>query len=408
MKILTLDTENSTFQYGNPFSRRNRCCIIPYFLTDGVALSRIGFLPWEYNEPLSVDYINTLSLLVKDADLIIGFNLKYDLHWLRRYGIIEYGALTTPSGKMDGVLNKTLWCTQVAQFIIRNQQERMPSLNSSCEFWGLPQKLDVVEKEYWDKGIDTPDIPLDILSEYGMKDVELTYQLYEKQMEYLKDKPELLRLIQLANQDLLVLAEMEWNGLRYDIDESATRAELMEGELAQIDKNLKGIVGDYNFNFNSGDQLSAILYGGSIKFRVSTPYKHTFKSGQKAGQTVERFTHEDTEVKFPRIVEPMDKFKLDKDGYWSTGEPALKQLKATGKAKEIVRLLLERAKLEQLVKMYYRGWPKKMVEMDWEAGEVHSQLNQCVVVTGRLSSSGPNQQNVPPEVYELVKTRYLI
>ena len=396
MKILVLDTENTTHEFGNPFSRCNKCCIIPYHLHDGDSF-RTGYLNWEYAGHVSRDYIDTLTSLVKDSELIVGFNLKYDLHWLRRYGILEYGQLAQ---------THIVWDCQLAQFIIRNQQERMPSLNSTCEFWGLGQKLDVVEREYWAKGLDTTDVPLDILSEYGMKDVDLTYQVYLKQQEYLKDKPKLARLIRLSMQDLLVLAEMEWNGLRYDVDESNRRAVSVDSEIQEIDEALKGILGNYPFNFNSNDQLSVILYGGTIKFDKATPYEYVLKTGQKAGQTVTRFNHEVTEVPFPRLAQPSDKSKLKKDGYWSTDDSSLSQLKVTGPAKVVVAHLKRRAELERLVSTYYRGFPKKMSEMDWPEGEVHSNLNQCIVVTGRLSSSNPNQQNIPPIVYELVKTRF--
>lgn len=358
---------------------------------------RHDVVEWEHRGPVSVDYVRVAESLFSDADLIVGFNLKYDLHWARRCGIITYG-----------VLNKTLWDVQLAQFIIRHQQEKYPSLNSTCEYWGLPKKLDVVETEYWDKGLDTTDVPYDILCEYGKYDVELTYKCYLKQMEYLQDKPELARLIRIANMDLLVLAEMEWNGLRYDVAESAVRAKDIEREIAELDQSIKGIVGPYDFNFNSNDQLSCLLYGGTVKFSRAIPYEHTFKSGQRAGQTVTRYKHEETEVVFPRLVKPDDRRKLAKDGYWSTDASALSSIKTKNRtAASLIKTLLRRSELERLLSTYYVGFPKKIAEMDWAEGEIHSNLNQCVAVTGRLSSTNPNQQNIPPEVYELVKTRFV-
>lgn len=393
MKILTLDTENTTHEYGNPFSIRNKCCIVPYLCVESDStLSKRGFLPWEYDGPVSSEYINCLSAMVGDCELLIGFNLKYDLHWLRRYGIVAYSKLAC-----------RIWDTQLAQFIIQNQSVRMPSLDGTCEYWSLEKKSKVVEEEYWNKGLDTTDVPMPILSEYGMRDVDLTYQIYLKQQEYLKDKPKLAKLIRIANMDLLVLAEMEWNGLRYDVEESKKRSIMVEKDIAEIDETIKSIVGNYDFNFNSNDQLSCIVYGGTIKFRKAIPYEHTFKT---TGLTKTRFKHEVTEVVFPRLATPSEKSKLKKDGYWSTDESSLTQLRVTGKAKELVSLLLKRAAFERLLSTYYVGFPKKMQEMDWPFGEIHSQLNQTVAITGRLSSSGPNQQNIPPEVYELVRSRY--
>ena len=396
MKNLVLDTESTTFKKGNPFARRNRCCAISYLVAtdDGI---KADCFPWEYNAPATADYLLVAEELLDDCELLIGFNLKYDLHVLRKAGII----------KVYTDFRKKLWCCQVAQFIIRNQQERMPSLNSSCAFFGLGQKLDVVEKEYWDKGVDTPDIPWPVLSEYAISDVDLTYKLYLAQQKYLEDKPEVRRLIQLACQDLLILAEMEWNGLRFDTKESAVRAEKIEQELKEIDEVIKSVVGDFPFNFNSNDHCSVILYGGTIKFVESEVYDHVYKSGPKQGLTEPRYKHKRTFVTFPRLVEPKEGTQLAKVGYWSTDESALTQLKASGGAKTVIKAMLRRSELERLVQTYYRGFPKKIAEMDWPEDELHSNLNQSVVITGRLSSSGPNQQNIPPDVGELIRTRYV-
>lgn len=383
-KTLVIDVETTTFQKGNPFSRRNRLCIVA---------GDFGIIPFDYKQPCSSEAIEKVQQHVHEAETVVLFNAKFDLHWLRRYGIV-----LRP--------DQRIWDCQTAHFVISNQTSRLPSLNEAAAFFGLGQKFDIIEQEYWSKGIDTPAIPEEILYPYALQDIALTRQVYEKQLEYLADKPEKLRLIKLCNLDTIVLEEMEWNGLRYDSTESLRRAEQLKQEMDGIDANIKNIVGNYNFNFNSPDHVSAILYGGTIKFVVSTPYDYTFKGGARAGQTTVRYKHAVTEVKFPRLVEPVKDSKLKKDGLWSTNGDNLKQLKARGKPKQVISLLLKRAELEQLRSTYYEGWPKKMAEMDWPEGEVHSQLHQSVAVTGRLSSSAPNQQNVPPEVAELVKTRY--
>ena len=47
-----------------------------------------------------------------------------------------------------------------------------------------------------------------------------------------------------------------------------------------------------------------------------------------------------------------------------------------------------------------------MKENDWEENYIHGQLNQCVAVTGRLSSSKPNLQNMDGSIGYLFGTRY--
>ena len=388
MKIFTFDTENTTHLKGNPFSRCNKCCVISYKVNADPTV----VIKWEYDEPITGAKLALIQRLIDKCDLIVGFNLKYDLHWLKRYGI-----------KFD---HKRLFCCQVTQFVIRNQQERYPSLDSSCEFWSLGKKLDIIEREYWDKGINTDQIPWEPLSEYARQDVDLTYSLYLKQEEYLRNNPQKRTLISLLQQDLLVLQEMEWNGLIFDTTEANKRVEILTKELDSIYAAIKGTIGQHPINFNSPDHVSAILYGGTIEFVDKQPYEHTYKSGKKAGLTEVRYHHIKHSITFPELVKPLEKSELAKGKVWSTSADTLVRLKAKGAARTIIKGLLRIAELEQLRSMYYVGWPEKIKEADWPENEVHSQLNQCVAITGRLSSSGPNQQNVPGAVYELIETRF--
>ena len=385
--ILTLDTENTIFAKGNPFSEGNKCCVVGYKINDKQSVA----LSWEYDEPVSQDKLTLIQGLLDECTLLVGFNLKYDLHWLRKYGL---------------ALPKKTYCTQVAQFVIRNQQEKYPSLDSSCAYWGLGQKLNVIEEEYWSKGINTDQIPWKLLDEYSRQDVDLTYSLFLKQQEYLRSNPsKKSQLINLLNQDLLVLEEMEWHGLVFDTQLAESRSNALTKEIEELDKNIRSIIGPYPINFNSTDHVSCILYGGTIRFKNSEPYEHIYKSGQRAGVPVIRYKHSFNDVTFEQLVKPLEGSELAKKGYWSTDAGTFKKLRPKGKARSIIQLLQQRAEKEQLVSTYYIGWPNRIVEMKWPANEVHSSLNQCVAVTGRLSSNGPNQQNVPSEVYDCIKTR---
>ena len=385
--ILSLDTENTIFAKGNPFSDGNKCCVIGYKIDDAPTV----VLKWEYDEPVSQDKLDLIQGLLDKCTLFVAFNAKYDLHWLRKYGLR---------------LPKKVWCTQVAQFVILNQQEKYPSLNSACAHWGLGQKLNVIEEEYWSKGISTENIPWKLLDEYSRQDVDLTYSLFLKQQEYLRTHPsKKSKLITLLNQDLLILEEMEWNGLLFDTTLANERTIKLSGEIEELDKQLTSIVGNYPINFNSPDHLSCILYGGTIRFKIAEPYEHTYKSGPRAGMTETRYKHSINEVVFPQLVKPLDGSELAKANYWSTDAGTFKKLRPKGKARSIIELMVARSEKDKLVGTYYTGWPKKIAEMKWPSGIVHASLNQCVAVTGRLSSNGPNQQNVPGEVYDCIKTR---
>ena len=136
-----------------------------------------------------------LRVGIGKATLLVGFNIKYDLHWARRHGV------QVPQGVR-------VWDCQIAEFLIRGQQGSYPSLNEALARFNLGQKDDKVA-EYWKLGIDTEFIPKDELVHYNNLDVELTYQLYLKQQAVMSDK--LKRLCLVMGLDLLVLQEMEWS-----------------------------------------------------------------------------------------------------------------------------------------------------------------------------------------------------
>jgi DNA polymerase I-like protein with 3'-5' exonuclease and polymerase domains len=380
VNAVVLDVETTISNKGNPFDETNKLCYI------GIAGQTFSI---EYDSSPYGSNLRTVQSTIDNADLLIGFNIKFDLHWIARYGL-----------KFN---TKRIWDCQVVHFILTGQTDTYPSLNGVCEYYGLESKLDIVAEQYWKNGINTPDIPKEILEEYLLKDLELTELVYKKQVEELRDKPLLRRLVNLHNQDLLVLQEMEFNGLLYDEDRSNELAEELDKSIQQLDELLFNEHSCSSLNLNSVDHLSAFLYGGSIRLRRRVPCG-VFKTGARAGEPKEKW--EDYEVVFDRLVKPLKGSELAKEGLYSTDEATLRSLRGSKKAMEIIELLLKRAELEKRVSTYYRGLLKLREESKWEKGKIHGQLNQCVARTGRLSSSRPNLQNFDGEIKQLFYSRF--
>ncbi|MBO8692811.1 hypothetical protein INO60_14145, partial [Staphylococcus aureus] len=80
-----------------------------------------------------------------------------------------------------------VWDCQLAEFILNNQRGAFGSLDAALETYGIPLKKDKV-KEYWDAGIDTTEIPVEILEEYNKYDVQATLELYNMQQQLMTDK----------------------------------------------------------------------------------------------------------------------------------------------------------------------------------------------------------------------------
>lgn len=381
MKHLTLDVETTIQNKGNPFSRLNKLCLI--------GLYNNGIYDIEYTEHPYRDDLDRVQSVINDYDMLVGFNIKFDLHWIRKYGI--------------DFQDKRIWDCQLVHFILTGQSKPYPSLNQVCEHYGLETKLDVVKEEYWKNGIDTNEIPRDILDEYLLKDLELTEQVYLKQLEDVKANSHLTKLISLHNQDLLVLEEMEFNGVLYDQDRSEILGNELEEQIAKLDKRLYAYHNFDQFNPNSVDHVSALIYGGTINYRVQEP-DGVYKSGQKQGQV--RLRWRDKQLELPRLVKPLKGSELEKEGLYSTDEQTLRSLGGSKKASEVIKLILTRAVLEKRMTAYYKGLVKLIEDQNWDRGHIYGQLNQCVARTGRLSSSKPNLQNFDTEIKGLLLSRY--
>lgn len=385
MRYLITDVETTISNKGNPFDETNKLCYVGVKERDWSNL-----YPIEYGDVPFGAQLRSIQEDFDDVEVIVGFNIKFDLHWLRRYGIT-----------FD---NKRIWDCQLVHFILTGQRNSYPSLNDVCAHYGFETKLDVVSEEYWKAGVDTPDIPRDILEEYLQQDLVLTEQVYLKQVEEVNLlSPQLQRLISLHNQDLLVLEQMEANGLLYNEEESETLANELDNQISRIDSILSEYTNCTEFNFNSVDHLSAFLYGGSIALRRKVPAGF-YKTGPKAGLPKEKW--EDYEVQFERLLKPLKGTELSKEGLFSTDEATLRSLKGSKKALEIIELLLKRSELEKRVSTYYRGLLETARKFNWKKGMIYGQLNQCVARTGRLSSSRPNLQNFDGEIKQLFYSRF--
>ena len=384
--ILTIDCETSIYEKGSAFVPANKLYCISYGFDN-----TFDCLPIAYGDRPYAEHLAKIQDMVDNSSCLVGFNIKFDLHWLRRYGI-----------SFDKC---SIFDCQLAAFILAAQRTPYPSLNDVALRYLDRSKLDVVNNEYWEHGIDTGDIPWDILSEYAIQDVRLTQDLYEHFMKlYGTDEMrKLKRLLSLQCQDLLALEEMEWNGLKFDFEKAKEKELEITGQLNEIREKLSRHFPNTSINWNSGDDVSCVLYGGTIVTGHKLP-NGFFKTGDKTGQVRYKWVYEET--KMARLVEPLKNSKLKKEGYWSTSEDILRQTKARGKAKDIIALILEAAKLEKLNGTYYNGIAKLADRMGWTDGFIHGQFNQTTVVTSRLSSSKPNLQNMASEVDELLVSRY--
>jgi DNA polymerase I-like protein with 3'-5' exonuclease and polymerase domains len=370
MNYQVLDVETTTFAKGNPFSRRNKLIVVG--IGDYMGLDK-----------------TEIQSRIDNTQLLVGFNIKFDLHHIKNYEI-DFSRCA-------------VWDCQLAAFLLSGQSTPYPSLNSVSELYGLGSKLDVVSTEYWDKGIDTDDIPQEVLYEYLQQDLLLTEQVYLHQVELFKQEPQLYKLFRLQCQDLLVLQEMEYNGMFFDTGQAEILAKKEEERVLEIEKELQKDYEGIPINFQSRDHLSAYLYGGTIVHEERMPIG-VYKTGAKTG--LPRYKLIEYKYDLPQLIKPPKGSELKKEGYYATDEGTLRSISCNKQARRRLDLILERSQSSKLIGTYYRGLPELIREMDWPDNTLHGTFNQCVAATGRLSSSRPNLQNFAESVDRLLGSRY--
>lgn len=368
MKIGTIDCETSIKNKGSAFTKDNILCQVGILIEENNFIYNIEYDDTPYGKQLA-----EIQNKINEMDILVFFNGKFDLHWLRRYGVSFH--------------HRKVWDTQVCHFLITQQQSRFPALDEVAAFYGLGMKEDVV-KAMWNEGIDTPDIPWGILESYLKQDLALTYKIYLKQKEYFDTHPELYRLFYLEMVDLLVLEEMEWNGMRFDKEQSIELANKTSNQLVAITSLFSFIC---PISFTSGNNISALLYGGIVKEKFREHYEVTLKSGEVKQK--ERWSIKEHEM--PRLVAPLPKTEMAKKGFYATDKVTLQQLthkRISKETKALIAAIIEYGDLSHLNGTYYEGLPAQM-DLHGDEEYIHGQFNQVVAVTGRLSSSKPNLQN---------------
>jgi DNA polymerase I-like protein with 3'-5' exonuclease and polymerase domains len=404
MKIGSFDWEATGTQRKkhSPYDSRNKGMCVSTCVYDTITkeyTKNTYDIEYTSSSPYLI-YTKEIENDLRECAWVAGMNIKYDLAWNSRYGI--------------DILDLKLWDVQVFHFILTKQQNRFPSFDSILEYYGMPTKLDIVRTQYWEQGIDTDKVPQSILFEYCEDDTWKTLLVMQRQFQdFAKMDKKLQATVRIAMQDIRNLFEMERNGIVYDLEMSDKLAMETEVYIASLTNDIQEKLGIFDLpeevqavvNLNSGQHLSALLFGGVIKYDTTEVYTQTLKSGQvkvKTRKAVEQYI-------CPRIFEPVPKTELKRNGietgYYATNEDTLKKIRATKKQRVVLDMLLELSKLEKLNGTYFRGFPALLESVGW-GNVVHSGFNQCVASTGRLSSTAPNMQNIPKAHKICFKSRF--
>jgi len=371
-KNLTIDVETSAIPRHYPWVKDS------YLTAVGMLdyMEKMHLFWFIHNEigpaPFGVAEIKDLLI---SHDRLIGHNLKFDYHWLKHLGLEK------------STHHMKFYCTQEAEFNIRGQDRKLTyNLHDVSERHDLKPKIDKV-KFFWDSGYDTKEIPLRILKPYLIRDIENAYDVFRKQMPLIKEY-NLLGQVTVQMEKVRTISDIEWNGMKFDMDYAKGVVESKTEELDYVDFTIRDTAG-WNLNVNSKDDLSLALYGGvrDDKIRKQVPKKNG--KGMKTQITVVR-------TQYPGLnFKPLKGTELKKNGFYKTDKGTLKQLKPTlKKQKTMIEQLQARSGVNKDITTFLGKKGDTGLINKVHDGYLHSKYNNTVAVTGRLSSSDPNGQNM--------------
>ncbi len=301
----------------------------------------------ETDQPDKTDILRIFGPVLENPDIRkVGQNIKYDYIVLARYGL-----------DLKGIAFDTM----IASYLL-NPATRGHGLDQiAMNLFGYKM---LSYEEVVGKGKDQIGFQNVAVADavfYAAEDADLTFMAYRHFLKQLKDEG-LYDLMERFEVPLItVLADMEMTGFKVDKQELAELSKTFEAEMALLEQEIYDLAGE-RFNINSSQQLGGILFE-----------KLQLKSAKKTR----------------------------KKTAYSTDVEVLTKLAASHPLPE---KLLRYRTLGKL-KSTYADALGQLIHPD--TGRIHTSFNQTITVTGRLSSSHPNLQNIPirkPEGRKIRKT----
>ena len=280
------------------------------------------------------DTLDILRELLEDKSLtVIGQNLKYDINVLKKYSVIFKNRIED---------------TMLMSYVISSSGKHDMDTLSSKFLDHKPISYESVAGKGKDQ-ISFADVEISKAVEYACEDADLTFLLYQKLSTLLKKDKKLLKIYtEIEIKLMLIIADMEYIGVSLNNKELSKQSQNLAKRIDKIEKNIYKISGR-EFNISSPKQIQEIFYD---------------------------------ELKLPIL-------KKTPKGQPSTNEDVMSQL---AEDHELPNLVLSYRNLLKLKNTYTDKLGDQVSDI---SNRLHTSYNQTITITGRLSSSSPNLQNIP-------------
>lgn len=342
---------------------------------------------WPENKVVKLGYrtlsgwqeaVTSDSTTIDFAHTLIGHNIAFDIHHLLKGGAFFKNA---PLHK------HSIWDTQLAEYLLCAQQERFPSLDFCAKKRGGTIK-DSRVSDMFAAGMGADEIPPEILTEYLKNDLKNTATVMLSQWKEAEVSGMLpLLLSQMEARQATI--EMEHNGLYINkslLDKASFALSRAVAALKATLQSRADLVASTlppgTLDPTAPKQLATLLFGGTVK-QEYTEVVGTYKNGKPKTKKMVR------DVKINGFCLPVPNGAMGIDGKPLTNDKVLSQLIASHPSVFIGDVVRYRELSKQL-STYYEGLDKLIMP----DGYIHPHYNHCVTVTGRLSSSEPNLQNI--------------
>ena len=330
-KLIAVDTETDSLDY-----MQANLVGISFALENGEAT----YLPLQHRyldvpEQLNLtDSLTRLKPILENPEIRkVGQNIKYDETIFSRHGI-----------ELQGVAYDTMLESYTLDSTGRHNMDELAQ-----RYLG---HRTISFEELAGKGknqLTFDQIPLEQAAEYAAEDADITMKLHQTLWPKIQAEPTLVELFEKLEMPLVsVLSRIERNGVLLDSDLLFQQSAEIAVRLTQLERQAHELAGE-PFNLASTKQLQEILF---------------------------------TKLGLPIL-------KKTPKGAPSTNEEVLEEL---AYEHDLPKLLVEHRGLSKLKSTYTDKLP---LMVDRDSGRVHTSYHQAVTITGRLSSSDPNLQNIP-------------
>lgn len=293
------------------------------------------YVPTPADRDDAIQIMTTFQSVLEDPSIgKIGQNIKYDILVLSRYGIHLRGAL---------------FDTMLAHYLIDPDTRHGMDVLAETYLSYTPVSITELIGAKGKKQGSMRDVELEKIKEYASEDADITLQLKEIFQPLLQDSATEKLAQEVEFPLVYVLASIEQNGVKIDVDTLKTISKGLEQDVAKLEASIYEKAG-VTFNIASPKQLGEVLFD---KLQLDPKAKKT------------------------------------KTGQYKTGEDVLLAL---ADKSDIVQDILDFRQMQKLKSTYVDALPTLI---NAETGLIHTSYNQAVAATGRLSSTNPNLQNIP-------------